>query len=353
VPENAEIVAAFLYWQTVELTDGEAKDGKFRGYNIVGKPLGSRTSPCWSGGGATGDSNGKHALRNYRTDVLRFLPATGGRRIANGLHDVTLRDSGGGNKSPITKGASLVLVYRSAGMAFKGVVLYDGAFTMDHGSDSFSLPVQGFYQASPLDPSGRLTHVVGDGQANFSERLLVDGAVVATNPFRGSLGASWDNVETAVSTLQKDDEVTTSVDRVGLSSFDCLSWPAVVFSTKVQDTDRDGLLDKWESQGFADISDGTFVNLPAMGADPNVRDLFVEIDYMSTPGHSHNPKPAALEMVAEAFRNAPFPSDRRIELHFDTGQGGSFNGGMRFRRPARAFFQAITEWLDGRAVSAH
>lgn len=325
VPPNAGIVSAFLYWQTVELRDGEGKNGKFRGFNIVGKPLGNRTSPCWSSGGAAGSPNGSHAVRVYRTDVLRYLPAAGGVRLANGSHSVSLPDSGGGNQSPVAGGVSLVIVYRDPSMPLKAVVLYDGAFTMDQSNDSFHLPLQGFYQASTANPAARLTHVVSDGQLNFSERLLFNGALIATNPFVAAQGESWDNPTFDVSALVPGDasSVNTTVDRSGLSSFDCLSWSAVVFSTTVQDTDRDALLDTWETNGLTEISDGTFVDLPAMGANPNIRDVFLEIDYMSAASHSHKPKQAALDMVSAAFLNAPVP----IRLHFDLGQGGPYNAG--------------------------
>jgi hypothetical protein len=62
---NADILAAFLYWETVETPNsGSGVTGaQFRGNDISGlakqlNPLG--TSPCWSSGGGTGGSGGAH-----------------------------------------------------------------------------------------------------------------------------------------------------------------------------------------------------------------------------------------------------------------------------------------------------
>jgi len=48
------------------------------------------------------------------------------------------------------------------------------------------------------------------------------------------------------------------------------------------DSDQDGLLDHWETTGIDMDQDGIVdLNLPAMGANPNQRDLFLEIDWLS------------------------------------------------------------------------
>ena len=73
------------------------------------------------------------------------------------------------------------------------------------------------------------------------------------------------------------------------------------------DQDGDGLPDLWEEHGFT-AADGTFVNLPAMGAKVDRKDIFVEIDYMT--GH----KPVDLQAVIDAFAAAPVDTDG-IKLH--------------------------------------
>jgi len=61
-------------------------------------------------------------------------------------------------------------------------------------------------------------------------------------------GHSWDTSDLAVTVAPGSASTTTSVDHLGITPFDCLSWGAVVFSTEVQDTDGDGPgSDIWES----------------------------------------------------------------------------------------------------------
>jgi len=92
------------------------------------------------------------------------------------------------------------------------------------------------------------------------------------------------------------------------------------------DDDGDGLCNDWELYGY------NGVDLPAMGADPSHKDIFVEIDYMVDPGsciggvcvfgHSHKPKPEAIAKVVEAFRDAPVSNPdgiHGINLHVDFG----------------------------------
>jgi hypothetical protein len=61
VPAGADVVAAFLYWQTVESSQSAfvGQSGSFNGYPIVGKVLGNPNAPvAWSSGGCTGSSQG-------------------------------------------------------------------------------------------------------------------------------------------------------------------------------------------------------------------------------------------------------------------------------------------------------
>jgi hypothetical protein len=76
-----------------------------------------------------------------------------------------------------------------------------------------------------------------------------------------------------------------------------------------------------------------FLDLPAMGADPNHKDIFVQADYMVDRGiclpfigcfggHSHKPKLDAIAAVTQAFANAPVTNPdgtTGIRLHVDCG----------------------------------
>jgi uncharacterized repeat protein (TIGR01451 family) len=68
------------------------------------------------------------------------------------------------------------------------------------------------------------------------------------------------------------------------------------------DADGDGLFDQWEIAGLDEDCDGAVeVDLPAMGADPTVKDLFLELDWMT----GQQPTQAAVAAVVEAFSLAP------------------------------------------------
>lgn len=88
------------------------------------------------------------------------------------------------------------------------------------------------------------------------------------------------------------------------------------------DRDGDGLPDEWEINGHNGL------DLQAMGADPDHKDIFVEIDWMEVPcdglfcfrSHSHRPKENAIARVVEAFARAPVDNPDRnpgIRLHVD------------------------------------
>lgn len=92
------------------------------------------------------------------------------------------------------------------------------------------------------------------------------------------------------------------------------------------DRDGDGLLDEWERNGMG--SGAEFLNLPAMGADPFHKDIFVEVDYMEDGTHSHAFSADAQEIVIQMFRNAPVQNPDRttgINIHIDAGKTSIMN----------------------------
>ncbi len=116
---------------------------------------------------------------------------------------------------------------------------------------------------------------------------------------------------------------------------------SVAFSAGVPqvDTDGDGLLDEWETQGIdADFDGIAEVDLPAMGADPRRKDIFVEVDWMSGKvdcvgdlcfeGSTFEPQEDALLDVIFAFANAPVPNpdgSSGITMHIDAGPTSLMN----------------------------
>ena len=242
VPPGAEVMAAFLYAQVVSDLGAEAggigvsfhgvplsvDDGIDSGsIGVIGDPIGA--TPCWSSGGGTGQSGGKKRTYSYRYDVLRFLPVgDDGRHQVNGLHPIELPDLGKKKSTPIALGASLVVIYKDPNLPLSAFVIYDGSWVMDNSTGGMTQTIEGFYD--PANVGGKMTFLVGSGQANKSEVLQV-GQSSFGSPFTGSLGGSWDNVTVATDAIESQDSLVASV--VPSGSSDCLTGSAIIYQTTV------------------------------------------------------------------------------------------------------------------------
>ena len=62
------------------------------------------------------------------------------------------------------------------------------------------------------------------------------------------------------------------------------TWAAVVYRTPVNDDDHDGLLNLWETSTdpIPDPYGRALPMLSKMGADPNAKDIFMEVHFMKT-----------------------------------------------------------------------
>lgn len=97
------------------------------------------------------------------------------------------------------------------------------------------------------------------------------------------------------------------------------------------DIDEDGLLDSWEINGLDYDGDGFIeVNLPAYGADPLHKDLFLQLNWVPT----HAPSRDAIFQVKRAFAAAPLDAGGNdnpdglpgINLWIDTGAATDASG---------------------------
>jgi hypothetical protein len=361
LPPSADIVAAFLYVQSLEKSDkpslshiwisytnipaapappvppGHPNYQNYLNYlayvgeEVLGKPLGNdNAAACWSNGGSTSINLGAPTVRNYRVDLRRFLevPGTGERPKKIWVRSL---DSGStGNAVPLTEGASVVFVLRHPAYSFKYIGIFDGAQALDAQNDLLSLNLFGFYQAIPGEQ--KVAVMAGNGQLGFSEILNFNNQTLAVNSFVNG----WDDATYNVSdkmfplALPPDaygERVNTTITH-GPGAFDCVAVAGVAFSSTVADADKDGLLDPWEGPaGFKEITTGQMVNLAQWGADPLKQDLFVEIDHMEETKndmlgkqHTHKVKTRALYMVAEAFKRA------NIQIHIDAGDPLNLEG---------------------------
>lgn len=344
IPIGADIVAVYLYWATVESNQSSfaGQHAIFNGYPVDGTVLGNPKAPVsWSSGGCSGSALGSKTMRTYRADVRPLMPLdlnasspTYGSILGTGAIPVSLADSGSnGNTAPNALGATLVIIYRvlAPATSLNSIVLYDGAYAPSNSAQSMTQTLSGFYQPA-AGPVSKLTHIVANGQANKSQQVYLNNlsqplpSLYGTQPPFPGIYGSWDNPTWVLSNYgyvsTTDTSETTSVMPVS-SNTGCVSWGAMILSTTVQDTDRDGLLDVWEiNQGYTDAVSKQWVALP--GADPNTKDIFAEVDYLNNLDgsagnflHTHLPKQAALDAVGGSFLA------KGINLHFDLGPNGS------------------------------
>jgi len=123
-----------------------------------------------------------------------------------------------------------------------------------------------------------------------------------------------------------------------------------------KDTDEDGLPDHWEINGIDTDNDGTIdLDLPALGADWEHKDIFVEIDYMS----ASRPNQFALDSVIDAFDNSPVTNPDMvsgINLHVMVDEVIPYkevlSGFGEFYTLKSSYFGTADERLDQKTVEA-
>lgn len=104
------------------------------------------------------------------------------------------------------------------------------------------------------------------------------------------------------------------------------------FTFDCNSTTCDGIPDDWKRNGVTiDPGNGAgpqFIDLPKMGADVNKPDVFVQLDWMAGPAHSHALDPQAIRKVVDAFAKSPFnrhSPTTGINLHVDAGPNSVLN----------------------------
>ena len=299
--DNREVLAAYLYWETVVTDPSELTNVRFRGELIdlndvevvrtASQPLTPSFASCFSSGGGPQPT---YTMMMVRADVRRLLPrqfdangrSTGKRLVsvsdlANNIdpetnqpwpaHTVTLPESGTGNQVPQSAGASLLVIYRDPTEPLRKIVVYDNA-AWGTATPSFILPnapgammsqaIRGIYQSSSTK-NFKLTHIVGSGQPNGNDRVFINGTRVdrvanrRVDPFPSGAASdrSWATscgVQLA-DIPQPDawsDKSARWLRRNGhnqcgsyAGAYDCLTWAAIVFSTDVKDVEGDGVPD--------------------------------------------------------------------------------------------------------------
>jgi hypothetical protein len=366
VPANAEILAAFLYWETMwRGPDSTIQDLRrvvqFRGEEVTG--IRTTTQPLTAG--CRGIGNGEQ-ISMMRADVLRLLPLQldlngepTGRRLVNdsdlaafGLapHTVTLPDSGIFNFAPQSAGASLLVIYQDPDQAapLTTISVYDGMHIQSPGADT-DLTIRGLLDVVSGSPA-TLTFIGGSGFANLTERVWFGPSTNALtrvdtgNPFpAGGLltDRAWSNPTFQIPATWTtgdggpfgEEVVARVTHQFPLLFYDCLSTAAVIFSAHTEDGDGDGLPNLLETSQLVNPAGLPYPDIQAMGAINGQRDLFVEIGAMWSEGwsgmpsptqdpvpgpHDHMPSAAVLKQVGDALRAAP-AGHSPIAVHFDVG----------------------------------
>ena len=107
--------------------------------------------------------------------------------------------------------------------------------------------------------------------------------------------------------------------------------PAGSATGNTADSDGDGIPDLIEQNGYDRNGDGTIdVDLPAMGANPNHKDIFIEIDYMVNGTDSYQPALATIAKIVQAFDQSPVSNPdgtTGIHLHVDYGPNAPLTWG--------------------------
>ncbi len=389
VPANADIVAAFLYYEAISGAGVDPTAGvKFRGATLVptgihtsttGNLGGNNSSVCWGAARGSGSQ-----LTMARADVLHLLPKQfdvngvwTGRRLVNDAdltsnldfqgipyppHTVTLRQP---TASQVIQsaGATLVVIYRNPDDPLRKVVLYDGVYTPPVGGDDddplISQTIRGFYKRA--GNSGRLTYIAGsgrsgDGAGNQSEKVKFNGSQINEgDPFPQTSPVSdrsWANPTFSVSmsgttsSLEFGETVKTTLFQ-NENPKDCKALGAIVFSTSVLDADGDGLPDGLEDApgGLLNPNGEPLPNLNATGAHSSHKDLFVEVNAMQAdPGTTYgsaaapiNPPPSSIFSATDLDGHNHLPTPEVLKMvgdvyaangitpHFDVGDIASYH----------------------------
>jgi hypothetical protein len=410
VPTDAEIVAAYLFFEaitpTAELSQARVK---FRGQEIdlssesgvkkTRQPLLGSLATCWSSGTPL-------TMSQFRVDVLRLLPVRLDKDgkptpkhvvndtdlTANGLapHTVSL-PTRSGNQIPESAGASLVLVYRNPDPSepLRKIVFYDGIYVQPSTTTPMTKTLRGFYLSSSTK-SAKITHIIASGQPNNNERVFFDDGsnasipISAPDPIAGGSSSQrgWTDLTYNVtnrmnpgnnSTGGYGETATTTVDHSGGGGYDCLSWGAVIFSTAVKDAETnddggppgDGLPDGLEDAvlGLKDADGQDLPNLNAMGASSSQRDIFIEVNAMwAQAGTSYGSSTAPYNSTTTTLTDVhghnhmPTPADIKmigdrylahgIHAHVDVGDIATYHLPNPTNDPQKLGVVQHADWVD-------
>lgn len=284
VKVNGNVFLSSIRWDAGTGTEASLPTG-FLGATFFTVPMGAST--------------GNHPVRlfgdgNYSDNTIQFNVTTGTMRPAPRIDDITCSGFtiNAGNK------ASFALFVHAANVDVGAKIFLNGVEKTTY-----------FWRGLGNQTNMQATQPATFGYPIFHYATLVCVIAEADNILAGS---AMNNI-----TVKNLDAV---------SSTNSMNY-AVAANMDVLDSDDDGLPDNWEKNGADVNGDGTIdVDLPALGANPLHKDLFVEVDWMT----GLEPDAGIWAAIENTFSNAPIlnsDGSSGIVVHIDHGQAGAGGGG--------------------------
>jgi hypothetical protein len=212
IPAGAIVVKAFLYWGMLDNgLEQSLQQLNLNATPVTGSLVASGPDTCW----------GRSNSFTFRADVTPIV-------AGNGAYTLTGVATGG---NILPEGASLVVIYQSAGLPTKTVIIADGNVPIGNGVSSGTATFSGFIAAGPVIAG--TTFMVGDGQAQQGASTAATftgslGSLSFPGLFASNDGPLWDtdtfNVSSVVGTGSSSDSA-----QITLVS-DCVLWSAQAFS---------------------------------------------------------------------------------------------------------------------------
>ncbi len=182
-------------------------------------------------------------------------------------------------------------------------------------------PGRGVLRKLATDPSTGNLYVpfaAPDNPAFFGEGRAWVGTV---NPANITDDGRW---FIDVGTDAADEAYTATVTDANGNTSEFSQFCADLEGNGTPDNDGDALCDNWEALGIDNDGDGdNDLPLPMapFNAQPDTKDVFVEIDWMLGTGNINAPNADALQQVVTAFQQAP----ETIQLHLTPGTAGGYD----------------------------
>jgi len=311
IPKGSSIDRAYLFWSVigpagVTTPPNNYSQGKFKGISIIGTLMGSSATPCWGG----------QKIFGYYANVTSSVSGNNQYHLEKFISGNTWGDDPWQTPTiyPLIEGASLVVVYKNSKYPSTTIKIKRGVDTLPGSGGSTT----NFTFSAKTKPVAITTFIVADGQSNGGESVKFNGVEMPVTFCDGidrqnGINFIYANLQDTNTALVKVAPGATMAKATINATGDCITWLAQVFAIFEGnvDTDGDALKDAWEIYGYDYNGDGIVdVNLPAMGANPFHKDIFVEVDYMARdpvydPVSSHKPDPKVVATSISTFANAP------------------------------------------------